>query len=164
MLALAGCDLEIPKENKVDYIPGLIMKGKAEITKSGVDSIEAYFYPMFGVWDVDAYLNNEAKESETVASGEGWYSGVHSAHITMSEGDTLRLEVKPVSGDIFTPFFETNDGTDYISINPNDGNVWGDLATYSGQIYNKTSFEEGITYVFTLTWSGNVCSYTLGTL
>ncbi|MBR1535893.1 MAG: hypothetical protein IJ630_03035, partial [Treponema sp.] len=61
---------------------------------------------------------------------------------------------------IFTPFFEGNDGTNYISINPNDGNAWG-AATFSNQAYISTSFEEGATYLFTVTRTGSAYSYTL---
>lgn len=162
VLALAGCEMEIPDSEKVDIIPGFIMKGTAT-ADDGVGDMSFYFYPMYGTWTVDAYLNDVAQGStETVVSTDAWWGSVHSTHITLSDGDTLELEVTAKStSSVFTPFFEGNDGTNYISINPNDGNAWG-AATFSNAAYVKADFEQGATYLFSVTRNGNVYTYTLG--
>ena len=160
VLALAGCDLEISDSEKVDLIPGFIMKGTAKVN-DGVGDMSFYFYPMYGTWTVNASLNSVKYDAETIESTDAWWGGVHSTHIEIADGDTLELYVTATKAStIFTPFFEGNDGTNYISINPNDGNAWG-AATFSNQAYISTSFEEGATYLFTVTRTGSAYSYTL---
>ena len=161
VLALAGCDMEIPDSEKVDIIPGFIMKGTATVN-DGVGDMSFYFYPMYGTWDVVATVDGVENTSETVESTDAWWGGIHSTHIALSDGSTLELEVtaKSATG-VFTPFFEGNDGTNCISINPNDGNAWG-AATFSNQAFVSTTFEKGSTYLFTVTRSGNAYTYTLG--
>ncbi len=161
LLALAGCDLEIDESDKVDVIPGFIMKGTATVN-DGVGDMSFYFYPMYGTWSVTPTVDGSEKTTETVASGEAWWSNVHSTHYEVADGSTVEFKVTAkTASSVFTPFFEGNDGTNYISINPNDGNAWG-AATFSNQAYISTEFEEGSTYLFTVTRAGNAYTYTLG--
>ncbi len=161
MLALAGCDLEVPEDDLVDIIPGFIMKGTATVNE-GVGDMSFYFYPMYGTWTVNATVDGTEKAAETVVAADAWWSGVHSTHYAMADGSTIEFKVTAAStSTVFTPFFEGNDGTNYISINPNDGNAWG-AATFSNQAYVATDFTEGSTYVFTVTRNGSAYTYTLG--
>ena len=89
VLALAGCDLEISDSEKVDIIPGFIMKGTAKVN-DGVGDMSFYFYPMYGTWTVNASLNSVKYDAETIESTDAWWGGVHSTHIEIADGDTLQ--------------------------------------------------------------------------
>lgn len=162
MLALAGCDLEIPESIKSPSIQGLIMSGTATVNENvNTDNMEFYFYPMFGTWTVKSSINGTVDSEETVTSTNAWWGNVHSTHTYIEDGETLELDVTAKSGDTFTPFFEGNDGTYYISINPNDGNTWGECIFSENAYYKATEFKEGSTYSFTITRNGGSYRYIL---
>ncbi|MBR4323797.1 hypothetical protein [Treponema sp.] len=154
VLALAGCDMEVPDSEKVDIIPGLVMNGSG--TASYGDSMTAYSKAMIGTWSISTYLDGALITSDESCTGDTWWSNNdQSTPVAFEDGSTVKIVAtsKTESGEIF---FECTDNTNYISVNPHK-DAWGTGVTYSS--YGSLTASVGTVVTFYATRKGNTVSF-----
>lgn len=155
MLALAGCDMEIPDSSKVNIISGLVISGQGNTTYG---TMTAYSKAMIGDWSVTTYVDSELKtEDESCSGTEWWDSGnTGSTAQALADGSTVKIVATSESAD-GQIFFECTDGTNYISVNPYL-DAWGTGVTYTS--YATPSSNVGTVVTFTVTRKGDVVTFT----
>ncbi|WP_407428468.1 hypothetical protein [Treponema sp.] len=161
LLALAGCDLEIPEKSKVYYGKSVsVMSGTASGDFS--DSMTGYGCAMIGTWNISSYVDDVQKESDALRTGTTWWSASwtdgKNTEQSISDGQTLKI-VASAQDDGAQIFFEVYGNGCYVSLNPSDGNTWGTGTTYSNKNYSACTFYVGTVVTFTATKSGNAITY-----
>ncbi|MCR5124963.1 MAG: hypothetical protein K6B43_07200 [Treponema sp.] len=154
VLALAGCDLEIPEKSYVYYGNTVtVMSGTA--TGDYGTSLTGYGCAMIGTWSLTTYIDNEEKTSDEERTGTTWWSSSWGdgkcTEQTISDGQTLKVVAK-CETDGAQIFFETYGNSCYVSLNPSDGDAWGTGTTYSDKTYSAKTFAVGETLTFTATF------------
>lgn len=153
VLALAGCDMEVPDSEKVDIVPGLVMSGSGTISYG--ENMTAYSKAMIGTWSISTYLDDTLVASDESCTGDKWWSNnEQSTPVAFEEGQTVKIVAtcKTDGGNIF---FECTDNTNYISVNPyND--AWGTGVSYSSYGTPNTSVGTVITFYATRKGSNTV--------
>ena len=164
VLALAGCDMEVPDSEKVNVIPGLVMSGKGA-TSYG-DTMTAYSKAMIGSWNVSTYTGGTLEdgkivgatkiaEGETVTGDKWWSNNEQTTTASLEDNSTVIIEATALAKDNQV-FFEATDGTNYISVNPHN-DAWGTGVTYNS--YGAPAVEVGTVIRFYITRSGNTVSF-----
>lgn len=151
MLALAGCDLEMPDGDKVDYIPGLAMVGAGNADYGS--SATAYCIAEDGAWSITTKVDGVTKEVEKSCIGKAWWNASNgkSTAQPLADGSTIVIEAKALK-DKVQCFFECEGNKNYVSVNPHK-DAWGTGVTYN--LIKAVEAKKDKTVTFTAKRTGN---------
>ena len=163
VLALAGCDLELPDSAKVYYNSGetTFDKGTATASDWG-DSLVVGFSPMYGTFAYSTYIDGTLSidNAEVTGADEWWKNRVDSKATSIADGETVKITLTCTSGSVIALCMHVHNNTGWWWYNPGDGNFWGDDALNA--TYDKTYTMSGtrtmtlnVPYTFTITRNGN---------
>ena len=164
VLALAGCDLDIPESDKPDYTDDVIYdKGTATVSDWGT-ALKVGFSPMFGTWTysfTDADDNEKLAETTVTGADVWWNNRVDSTQVALDEGETLVLYLECTKSNAGNPglAIHATNSNGWWWYNPGDGNFWGDDSLSA--TFTKTYTTDGtrnistnVKFKFTITRSG----------
>lgn len=150
VLALAGCDLEIPDKSYVYYGTTVtVMQGTARGNYGA--TLTGYACPMVGTWVITSYIDGEEKASKEEKTGAGWWvagwDGNKATEQSVADGSTLKIVAEAqTDGEIF---FEAYGNGCYVSLNPSK-DEWGAGTTYIGKEDSPKTFIAGEVVTFTV--------------
>ena len=166
VLALAGCDLEIPEKSKVYYNSNVTFDKGVASAADWTSGLGIGFSPMYGSWKYSSYKGEDKVIEETVIQGaeKWWTDRVDSEATTLLDGETITIYLECVSGSTAALCMHAHNDSGWWWYNPGDGNFWGDDslgATY--ETTYKTSgartLAEGMSYKFEISRNGNDLSW-----
>ena len=172
VLALAGCDLELPDSAKVHYNTGATIydTGVATASEWG-DSLVVGFSPMYGKFSYTTYNGETVKidNAEVTGANAWWTDRVDSQATSIADGETVTINLQCTEGSVVALCMHVHNDAGWWWYNPGDGNFWGDdslKATYD-KTYTMSgarNLSEGIPYTFTITRSGSELTWSFKTI
>lgn len=162
MLALAGCDLEIPEIYTVDYSNTVTIKKGTGGFEGMPETLNVYFRAQLGSFDADVYKNGTQQNEETYElTGSGWWAepAASTDSVTLEDGDEVKIVATFTDG-IAGPFFEVYGDGYYLSINASaftSTDTWGKL--HGTETVNSYTYEIGDVITFTVSRSGDVLTW-----
>ncbi len=161
MLALAGCDLEVPEGDKVEYKTKIKYDAGVTSSEKWDDNLVVGISPMYGTWTLRVTKGDSVKVDETVKGAEVWWGNnrVDSSATSILEGETVVLEMRCITEGTAALAFHCHNDTGWWWYNPGDGNAWGDNsleATYTKSFAGSArNVSMGRKFIFTITRKGN---------
>ena len=160
MLALAGCDLEVPEGDKVEYKTKTKYDAGVTSSKKWDDNLVVGISPMYGTWTLRVTKGDSVVVDETIKGAEAWWDNrVDSSATSILEGETVVLEMRCITEGTAALAFHCHNDTGWWWYNPGDGNAWGDdplEATYTKSFAGSTrNVSMGRKFIFTITRKGN---------
>ncbi len=172
VLALAGCDLELPDSAKVHYNTAAIIydTGTATASEWG-DSLVVGFSPMYGKFTYTTLNGDTTKidSAEVTGANAWWDNRVDSQATSIADGETVTIKLQCTEGSVVALCMHVHNDTGWWWYNPGDGNFWGDDSLNA--TYNKTytmsgtrTLSEGMPYTFTITRKGSELTWSFKTI
>ena len=164
VLALAGCDLNVPDSKKLIYADEIeIYTGSYNFSISG--DFVVYFFPQFGNWKATTYIDDVLsgdEDEELISDNSWWGDGDKSTEAELADGSTVRIRVvcTDASANAVLVFEGYDSDKTYIDVDCANvkANGGADSGSMSGDAW---TFEEDATYDFEITRKGNNLSFVL---
>ena len=168
VLALAGCDLELPDSAKVLYNESVTYDTGVASAEDWGDGLVVGFSPMYGTFSYTMYNGDTVKVEESTVTGANawWTDRVDSSSVDIADGDTVTVELKCTEGDTVAFCMHVHNDTGWWWYNPGDGNFWGDDSLNATYTKNYTmsgtrTLKAGVPFTFTITRNGKNLTWSM---
>ena len=166
VLALAGCDMEVPDSEKVEYLTEIKYDAGVVSKSDGWDDdLVVGFSPMYGTWTLTSTKGETVVvDNEEVKGPEAWWTDrKDSTSTTLADGETVVLELECTTDGTAALAVHCHNGKGWWWYNPGDGNTWagdGDFTDLKPDFTStfKTStrsVSSGKIFKFTIKRNGN---------
>lgn len=166
VLALAGCDMEVPDSEKVEYASSIKYDaGVATSTHWDDSQLVVGISPMYGTWKITSIKGELIVVDESVKGAEAWWDNrKDSTPTTLDDGETVTMKLECTTEGTAAMCVHCHNDTGWWWYNPGDGNFWGDDSlegTYDKTFSTSTrTVAYGNTYTFVITRNGDKLDWT----